>query len=93
MTARKTHDGYYVTAKYGASEANMQVAYLIGPFSTRRAASMMVSAGRKAANRTDDPRMAFAGFGVTKLTIPVDKALPPGRLDLSLIDPDDVIKL
>lgn len=82
--------GYYVTATLDGG-ANKRVSYLIGPFTGPRAhmaALAMVPAARRAANRTDDPRFAFAGFGTAKLS--ADR-LPPGRLDLSLIDPNDVI--
>ena len=91
MTARKTRDGYYVTAIIDGGTANQRTSYLLGPFTTHLAATMMVMPARRAANRTNDPRFAFAAFGTTRLTLPTGKALPPGRLDLALIDLDDVI--
>lgn len=82
---RKTQNGWYVTAIIDGGTANQRTSYLIGPFTGPRgwqAATKMVAAGSYAANRTDDPRFAFAAFGVIKLTIAADKTLPPGRLDL-----------
>ena len=86
--------GYYVTAIVNQGTTNQRTSWLIGPFLGPRAhmaALAMVEPARKAANRTDDPRFAFAGFGTAKITRDADKPLPYGRLDLSLIEPDHVI--
>lgn len=91
MTKSATLTGWYVTARIDGGSANQRTSWLLGPFATHRAALLMVRAGTRAAQRTNDPRMAFAAFGITKLTRSVEQGLPPGRLDLSLIDPDDVI--
>lgn len=91
---RKTHDGYYVTAIIDGGTANQRTSYLVGPFTGNRAhmaALAMVEPARKATHDVADPRFAFAAFGTTKLTMPVDKPLPAGRLDLSLIRLDHVI--
>lgn len=92
MAKRKTHDGYYVTARIGSGGADMQTAYLVGPFTGKRgrtAALKMVSAASYAArHHTDDPRFQFAGFGTAKLTLPIDRPLPPGRLDLATVVDD-----
>lgn len=91
---RKTHDGYYVTAIIDGGTANQRTSWLVGPFTGKRAhmaALAMVEPARKATHHTDDPRFAFAAFGTSKMTLPKDRPLPAGRLDLSLIDPDHVI--
>lgn len=90
----KHHHGYYVTAIIDGGTGNQRTAYLVGPFTGKRghmAALAMVGPVRQAANETPDPRFAFAAFGTTKLSVPVDQRLPPGRLDLSLIRLDHVI--
>lgn len=89
MTKRKTHDAFYVTAIIDGGTANQRTSYLLGPFQTRRAAQAMVAPVRHAANHyTDDPRFAFAGFGVTKLTKPVERPFKPGVLDLTKVVDD-----
>jgi len=92
MTKRIT--GYYVTAIVNQGTTNQITSWLVGPFTGPRAhmaALAMVEPASKAANRADDPRFAFAGFGTSKITRDADKPLPVGRLDLSLIDSDHVI--
>jgi len=89
MAKRKTHDAFYVTAIIDSGTANQRTSYLLGPFETRRAAAAMVAPVRYAANHhTDDPRFAFAAFGVTKLTKPIDKPFVAGRLDLTKVVDD-----
>jgi hypothetical protein len=39
----------------------------------------------------DDPRYRFAFFGHSKLTVPADATLPPGRMDYALLGRDDVV--
>jgi len=73
--------GYYVTARDGNAQ---RTAWLVGPFATMSEAANMVPAVSHACVKLDDPRFAFAAYGVTKLTIATNngKPLPPGRLDL-----------
>lgn len=81
--------GYYTTATIDGGTANQRIKYLIGPFIGPRgptAALSMVKAARSAAMRSGDDRYKIASFGTAKLSQP---KLPPGSLDLSLIDIND----
>lgn len=88
MTNRRTHHGFYVTARIGGG-SNARTAWLVGPFATLIAASKMVSAARYAAcHHMDDPRFQFAAFGTAKLTRSIDQPLPPGSLPLERVVDD-----
>jgi hypothetical protein len=86
MTARKTHSGFYVTARDGSAG---RTAWLLGPFATQWQALLMVQPTWRAIKRhSDDPRFAFAGFGTAKLTRPIEQPLPAGRFDMAWCDDD-----
>ncbi len=87
-TVARAKTRYYVTARIDGGTGNARTSWLCGPFLTLTAAMRMVPAVTRAAQRTGDPRMAFAAFGVTKYR---GDNPPPGRLDYSLIDAWDLI--
>jgi len=81
VTRRTTHDRFYVTARTSDSGRHGSVAWLLGPFETHAAAVKMVEAVRHACNaHMNDPRFAFAAFGTSKLTKPIDRPFKPGTL-------------
>ena len=85
MTERTNHTGFYVTARIDGGTSNARVSWLLGPFDNLTAAMMMVQpVSHSCRHLIDDPRFQFAAFGTAKLTYPITKPLPPGRLDLTL---------
>ena len=81
--------GHYVTARIDGGTPNARTAWLCGPFTGPRAATAalrMVGPIAYLANKTSDPRFAFAGFGTAKLSA---DHLPPGRLDIAALADDN----
>lgn len=95
MTKPATHSGFYVTAILDGGTGNQRTAWLAGPFTGPRghmAALAMVTPARRAVlANSDDPRFAFAGFGTAKMTLPIDKPLPAGRMAIEWLSVDDII--
>lgn len=84
MTKRKYHSAYYTAAQ--ELTGIYRIKLLIGPFDTRRAAQRMITPARNATGNRDDWNVI-----VHQHKLPIARNLPAGSLDLSLIDPLDVI--
>lgn len=84
MTKRKYHIAYYTAAQ--ELTGIYRIKLLIGPFASRWAAHRMIMPARNATGNRDDWNII-----VHEHKLPIARNLPPGNLDLSLINPLDVI--